>query len=222
MNMIMKNSLTVIFLCHGARFASRLLKSKIRLLISMRDPSHSPSFTQSSTLLWRCRCELCSHSLTHSRNGRESFTVMQEVLKRMPQSTSFTLPSHSRTSTPELGSFLSRLDTGTAVHSLVNRWPRQLIGQRVPTLHLLALVLQTVYPVLQSVSLWVAPKGHASWKGRMAKRKEMKLSFFFQRNAKSWDQHWPLKQVRIFVPFTTTWKLKLSDSSRPKLTEGRL
>lgn len=93
MNMIMENSLTVIFV-PGAWFASRLLKSKIRLLISVRDPppSSPASLTQSPRLLWICSCELCSHSLTHSRDGHESFTVMQEVLKRMPRSTSVTPP----------------------------------------------------------------------------------------------------------------------------------
>lgn len=66
----------------------------------------------------------------------------------------------------------SRVLTGTTVHSLVNRRPGQLVGQRVPALHLLALVLQTVYPVLQSVSLWVAPEGHASWRGEGGGRQE--------------------------------------------------
>lgn len=36
----------------------------------------------------------------------------------------------------------------------------QLVGQGVPALHLRALVFQTVDPVLQGVSLRVAPEGH--------------------------------------------------------------
>lgn len=47
------------------------------------------------------------------------------------------------------------------ITSLLQGRPGQLIGQRVPALYLLALVLQTVYPVLQSLSLWVTPKGHS-------------------------------------------------------------
>lgn len=135
----MENSLTVIFV-PGAWFASRLLKSKIRLLISIRDPLQPPycCFIKSPTLLWRCSCELCSHSLTHSRDGRESFTVMQDVLKRMPQSTSVTPPPHSRTSAPKLGALRpgSRLgppsihswtvDPGSSLVSVCQRstfWP---------------------------------------------------------------------------------------------------
>lgn len=43
------------------------------------------------------------------------------------------------------------------ISSFLQRGSRQLVGQRVPALHLLALVLQTVYPVLQRVSLRVTP-----------------------------------------------------------------
>lgn len=45
----------------------------------------------------------------------------------------------------------------TVDSSFLHGGPRQLVGQRVPALHLLALVLQTVYPVLQSVSLGMTP-----------------------------------------------------------------
>lgn len=44
-------------------------------------------------------------------------------------------------------------DGGGKISSFLQRGPRQLIGQCVPALHLLALVLQTVDPVLQGVSL---------------------------------------------------------------------
>lgn len=57
----------------------------------------------------------------------------------------------------EFGSFFPVSGQRLTPSSFLQRGSGQLVGQRVPALHLLALVLQTVYPVLQSVSLWVTP-----------------------------------------------------------------
>lgn len=46
--------------------------------------------------------------------------------------------------------------------SLLRGGSWKLIGQRVPSFHLLAFVLQTVYPLLESLALWVTAQGHAS------------------------------------------------------------
>lgn len=44
---------------------------------------------------------------------------------------------------------------------LLERGSGQLVGQRVPALHLLAFVFQAVNPVLQGVALWLTAKRHA-------------------------------------------------------------
>lgn len=62
--------------------------------------------------------------------------------------------------------------------SLLQRRSGQLVGQRVPALHLLALVLQTVYPVLQSVSLRVTAEGHAPWAAHRHKQIQLDDSYF--------------------------------------------
>ena len=85
---------------------------------------------------------------------RKSFMVMQESSENALEGLSARLQASS----------VCCQDGGwVKISSFLQRRARQLIGQCVPALHLLALVLQTVDPVLQRVSLWVAPQGHPAW-----------------------------------------------------------
>lgn len=101
--------------------------------------------------VWECWWLKWSH-LWHK--VRKSFMVMQESSEHALEGLSAWLQASS----------LCCQDGGwVKISSLLQRGARQLVGQCVPALHLLALVLQAVNPVLQRVSLWVAPQGHPAW-----------------------------------------------------------
>lgn len=118
----------------GDGFASRLFRSKISVLISECDP------------FVYVECELRSH-LCHK--VRRIWVLHSHA--ENPQSMRWNVSqSKFRSLSPVSWRWVT-------ISSVLQRGSGQLVGQRVPALHLLALILQTVYPVLQSVSLWVTP-----------------------------------------------------------------
>lgn len=121
-------------LCVRGVCASRLFRSKIRALVSGCDP------------IWGTLSGIMVSFMTQSKD--EDTSPSQSCRKSSEHAMKRLSRVHVTSVFPVSGQQLTP-------SSFLQRGSRQLVGQRVPALHFLALVLQTVYPVLESVSLWV-------------------------------------------------------------------
>lgn len=111
--------------------------------------------------VWICCCELWSHSW---HTVEEDLSPSQSCRKSSAHATEQVSASWAKTM--------------RTIASLLQRRSGQLVGQRVPALHLFALVLQTVYPVLQSVSLRVTAEGHTPWAAHRHKQIQSDDTYF--------------------------------------------